>query len=49
MTPGQTRKNWLTSARAWFRWADHEGTSKRDKKFAEREGWHSLLRAEAGL
>jgi hypothetical protein len=48
MTPGQIRKNWLTSARAWCR-AAQTYTSKRDRQFAERECWNALFKAITGL
>lgn len=48
MTPGQIRKNWLTSARTWLRYAER-ATSKADKRKAEAKMWESLLHAISGL
>lgn len=48
MTPGQIRKNWHASARAWFRWSE-KATKKSDKRKAENKMWESLLHAISGL
>ena len=48
MTPGQIRKNWLTSARTWLRYAEST-PSKANKRKAETKSWEAVFRAITGL
>jgi hypothetical protein len=47
-TAAQTRKNWLTSARTWLRYAD-QAVSKANKRKAETKSWEALFHAVSGL
>lgn len=48
MKDSQIKKNWLTSARAWFRYKEGALVAS-DIRKADQQMWHSLLRAASGL